>query len=289
VFTRSFFTVLAAGVLGCTSIENRLLYYPIDRTGRPFAPSAAPLEDVELLTGDGTQIHAAWCPCTSARGALLYCHGNAGDLRVRAQAVQELSEALEESVLIFDYPGYGYSNGEPSEAGCYAAATVAYDWLIHVKHLAPERILIYGESLGGGVAVDLASRRPHRALILVKTFTSIPDVAQDHFPWLPVRSLMTSRFDNLAKIGQCQQPLFIAQADCDRVIPFSLGKQLAAAAKPDVVFFRLHGQDHNDPIGSDFYTALRQFLATRPTDAEASVAGKFNWTSQADGAQGSKR
>src|SRR5262249_11571951 len=148
------------------------------------------LQDVELHTADGTAIHARWRPHPASRGALLYCHGNAGNLEKRGWAVRELGEALGESVLIFDYPGYGRSGGEPGEAGCYAAADAAYEWLVRDCGVRAEDILLYGESLGGGVAVDLASRRPHLALILVRTFTSVPDVAQGQFGWLPVRRLV---------------------------------------------------------------------------------------------------
>jgi pimeloyl-ACP methyl ester carboxylesterase len=215
------------------------------------------------LHGSATKVHARWYTYPGSRGAVLYCHGNAGDLTVRAQAVQHLSEALQQSVLIFDYPGYGYSEGEPSEEACYAAASAAYDWLTRVQQLSPEDILIYGESLGGGVAIDLAARLPHRALILVKTFTSIPDLAQEHLPLLPVRWLITNRFDNLAKIGNCKKPILIAHGDADQLIPFAHGQRLAAS-NPSTEFFRLQGADHNDPLGTDFYTALQRFLDKTP-------------------------
>jgi fermentation-respiration switch protein FrsA (DUF1100 family) len=218
---------------------------------------------MDLRTADGTHIHARWCPQQGASGAVLYCHGNAGNVDRRARVVRELWEALGESVLIFDYPGYGYSDGEPSEAGCYAAADAAYDWLTQVRHVPAENILIYGESLGGGVAVELASRRPHRALILVRTFTSATEVAQAHFPLLPARLLMTNRFDNLDKIRYCRRPVFIAQGDCDRLVPFSQGEKLQAACNAPVEFFRLRGLDHNDPLPADFHAALRRFLESQ--------------------------
>src|SRR5262249_23613263 len=145
-----------------------------------------------------------------ARGTVLYCHGNAGNLSHRGEGVLRWHQLLGQSVLIFDYPGYGRSEGKPSEAGCYAAADAAYAWLTETKKVLPQDLLIYAGSLGGGVAVALASRRPHRALVLVGTFTSIPDMAQRQFPWLPARWLVRNRFDNLGKIGRCTRPVFLA-------------------------------------------------------------------------------
>src|SRR5207244_2824131 len=121
----------------------------------------APLQDVTLALADGTKVHARWAPNPRAVGALVYCPGNAGNLEQRGRLVKETYDALGESILIFDYPGYGRSEGTPSEAGCYAAGQAAYDWLVREQKISPGRIVIFGESLGGGVAVDLASRQPH--------------------------------------------------------------------------------------------------------------------------------
>src|SRR5262245_53826019 len=213
------FSAALGSLAGCASVENRLLYHPTHCSKDHYERPPAPLQDIELNTPAGPRMHARWCPHPGARGAVLYCHGNAGNVDGRAGVVKELWEALGESVLIFDYPGYGYSEGKPTEAGCYAAADAAYDWLTRVQKIPPDNILICGESLGGGVAVDLASRRPHRALVLVRTFTSAADVGQALFPLLPVQLLMTNRFDSLRKIGSCTRPVFIAQADGDRLVP----------------------------------------------------------------------
>src|SRR5262249_23071033 len=153
----------------------------------------------ELISQDGTRLHAWWCPRAGGLGTLLYCHGNAGNLSHRREAVRSWQEHLNQQVLIFDYPGYGRSAGSPNEEGCYRAADAAYHWLMRTQHVRPEDLLIYGGSLGGGVAVDLASRRPHRALVLVSSFTSLPDMAQTLYPWLPARWLVRTRFDSAAK------------------------------------------------------------------------------------------
>jgi fermentation-respiration switch protein FrsA (DUF1100 family) len=242
------------------SLENRFVYHPI-RAAQDWQPPPDPrIQDVELHTADGTRIHAWWYPYPEAQGAVLYCHGNAGNLSHRGGSVVGLAKSLRASVLIFDYPGYGRSEGSPSESGCYAAADAAYDWLVQSQKIAPEKILLYGGSLGGGVAVELASRRPYRALFLVKTFTSLPDVGKSIVPWLPVRWLMRNRFDNLAKIGKCKQPVFIAHGTADRLVPFVLSERLFAAANEPKYFYRIDDADHNDPIPGEMIVALKQFL-----------------------------
>lgn len=248
------------GMLGCCVVENKMLYHPVRSDNEPL-PDESSVQDVELRTANSTTIHARWVPHSESKGTVLYCPGNAGNLEMRGRAVRELSQALGESILIFDYPGFGKSEGQPSESGCYAAADAAYDWLVLSQGVAPATIVLYGESLGGGVAVELASRRPHRALVLVRTFTSVPDVAQSLFGWVPVHGLVTNQFDNLAKIALCKQPIFIAHADADRLMPFAHGQRLLEASDANATIFTLSGKGHNDPLSPEFYTALRHFLA----------------------------
>lgn len=255
--------LLALPIISCAPLETTLLYHPA--AGDPvYDPPPQPIQDLELPMPDGTRIHARWAPNPQATGAVLYCHGNGGNIEHHAKNVRDIWDNLHESVLIIDYPGYGYSQGKPTEAGCHAAADAAYDWLTQKQKIVPGRILIMGESLGGGVAVDLASRRDYRALILVRTFTCVADMADDQFPLLFSASLVTNHFDNLQKIPQCKQPVFIAQADQDRTIPFRHGERLRQACTAPVDFCVLRGLGHNDPLPSEFYTSLRQFLAKVP-------------------------
>lgn len=245
-------------------LENRLLYHPLPATEDWLPPPNALVQDVELHTVHGTCIHAWWCPVKDwqpGQGAMLYCHGNAGNLSHRGEAIALWQQALGLSVLIFDYPGYGRSKGKPTEVTCYASADAAYDWLTRTMRLPPQSVLLYGDSLGGGVAVDLASRQPHRALILARTFTSIPDAAQSVYPWLPARWLVRNRFDNLEKIARCTRPVFIAHGTADRLIPFAQGRQLFEAAAEPKHFLAMAGLDHNDRLNAEFFSALRSFLS----------------------------
>jgi fermentation-respiration switch protein FrsA (DUF1100 family) len=246
------------------ALENALLYRPIRAVEEWLPPPNDRVEDIELITAEGTRIHAWWCPTEGwhpEQGAVLYSHGNAGNLSHRAEGIARWQQHMGEAVLIYDYPGYGKSTGRPSEPGCYAAAHAGYDWLTGDKQVAPERILLYGGSLGGAVAVDLASRRPYRAMVLVSTFTSIPDMARIVYPWLPTRWLIRNRFDSLSKIARCRRPLFIAHGTGDRLIPFSQGQRLFAAANEPKQFFPMSGYDHYHSPGPEFYQVLREFLA----------------------------
>jgi fermentation-respiration switch protein FrsA (DUF1100 family) len=163
-------------------------------------------------------------------------------------------------VLIFDYPGYGKSEGSPTEAGCYSAATAAFDWLTDTQHIPANRIILFGESLGGGVATEMAMRRQHRAMVLKSTFTSVPNMARTS--WLTSSSapLVRNQFDNLAKIGRCPSPVYIAHGDLDQMIPLSQGEQLYQAAPSPKRFVLLKGLGHNDPLPANFIADLADWL-----------------------------
>jgi len=242
---------------GCQSLENKFVFHPKPNDAKsPLPPT---LEDIELHTADGVKLHARWCPNANAKGAVLYCHGNSGNLEYFARVTRDFYTSLDRSVFIFDYPGFGKSEGKPSEAGCYAAADSAYQWL-RARGVPADRIVIAGESLGGGVATELASRRPHQALVLIRTFTSTPEVARQTFSLVSAKSIMFNQFDSLKRIGSCRSPIFIAQADKDGLIPFAQGEKLRDACTAPVRFHVLHGCEHSDPLPADFFTNLRGFL-----------------------------
>jgi uncharacterized protein len=255
--------VVLIGYLGAIvlllSLENRLVFRPAGPD--EWTPPPSPLiQDVEFTSSAGDKIHGWWFPREGSTGAVLYFHGNAGNLSWRGNSLAIIRDQLQEPVLIIDYPGYGKSGGQPGELGCYAAADAAYDWLTKTKGIAGENIVIYGASLGGAVAVDLACRKPCRALVLIKTFTSAPDVGQSTLPFLPIRWIMRNRFDSLSKISHCKQPVFIGHGDADRIVPFSHGERLYQAVPGKKKFLRLTGADHNDPLPWEFFAALKQFL-----------------------------
>jgi uncharacterized protein len=250
-------------------LVNRHVFYPTPATVEWLPPPNERVRDVEWDV-PGARLHGWWCPTEHwqpAHGALLYLHGNAGNISYRGEGAVRWQQEMGQSVLLVDYPGYGRSTGRPTEKGCYAAAEAAYDWLVRTLHVAGERVLLYGGSLGGAVAVDLAARRPHRALVLVSTFTSVRDMARRVAPWLPSRWVVPNAFDNLGKIGRCRRPLFQAHGTADRLVPFAQAERLFAAANEPKEFLPMEGYDHQHTPGPEFYARLRRFLArTAPLD-----------------------
>lgn len=221
-------------------------------------PSAA-IQDITLRTRDGA-LHGWYLPVKNADAVLLLCHGQAGNLTARGQVLPDFSRLFNAATLVFDYPGYGISEGKPTESGCYAAADAAYEWLVREKGFTPEQIIIYGESLGGGVAIDLASRKPHAALLLVNTFTDLPAVAQRLHRWVPVGLLMTNRFDSESKIAHCRAPVFITHGTADRLIPFEHSLRLFEKMTCPKEHLAREGMDHTDPLSSDSLNQIRDFL-----------------------------
>jgi fermentation-respiration switch protein FrsA (DUF1100 family) len=242
-------------------IERRLAFLPTSAQEEWLKPEDVRAEDVSFRSGDGEGIYGRWIPPESPRrGAVLVANGNGGNLTHRGKLAADLRRALGAGVLLFDYPGYGKSTGKPSERGCYAAGDAAYKWLTDDRKIAPDRIVLFGESLGGGTAVELATRHEHRALVLVFTFTTLPAAAKYHFPFLPTHTFMRTRFDNLSKIGRCSRPVFLVHGTADRVVPFAHSEHLYAAANEPKLFLRLDGQGHDGRIVELYAADLARFL-----------------------------
>jgi uncharacterized protein len=263
-FLRRWIRFLVAGYLVVCLvmwlIENRLVFYPTPASEWWNDPPETAIQDVYYTSAGGAKLHAWYFPTGSNEPTLVLFPGNAGNLSGRGQSMVKIRERLGTSVLIFDYPGYGKSEGKPNEPNCYDAAEGAVRWLGNEKAVPIERMIFYGESLGGGVATEMARRHPCRALILVKTFVSLPAAAKRHYPWLPCHWLMSNRFDNLAKLPEVHAPVFIASASEDGVVPYEHGELLFAAASEPKQFFRDEGSDHNDPLPDQFWDALKAFL-----------------------------
>ncbi len=252
-------------------LESWLLYHPYRAEHGWAPPGELAVEDVWLQARTGERIHAWWCPTPKHDWVLLYCHGNAGNLSFRRELIRHWQRELNASVLIFDYPGFGKSAGKPTEAGCYAAAHAAYDWLTTVQQVPAGELVLYGKSLGGAMAVELAVSRPHAALVIQSSFTSLPDLGQEMFFFLPVRWLVRSRYDSRARLEHYTGPLFVGHGDQDDLIPCRHGERLyAACPSPTKQFFCLDACGHNDVGTRDFYAAVKQFLAASRLSATGS-------------------
>lgn len=232
-----------AGLVAITmAFEDRLIFFPT-RGGRVTGPGV----DLELRAADGVRLHARFIERPGAQRTLLYLHGNAGNLASRSDLLEVFAQ-FGEHVLALEYRGYGLSAGEPSERGLYLDTRAAYDWA--TVRTPPDRLVLLGESLGGGPACELASTRPVGGLILLSSFTSIADMGALSFPWLPVRFMVRTRFDNLAKIPHIEAPKLIVHSRADEVVPFEMGQRLFASAREPKQALWLERARHNDP----FYT-----------------------------------
>ncbi len=265
--------VYVGGAIFLLCIENRLLFHPLtERRDWHAAPPGLLVENVRLWSADGALLHGWWSKPAGWRpedGALLYLHGKGGNLSSRGEAMRHWRDCLRLAVLLIDYPGYGRSKGTPTEASCYAAGYAAHDWLTTEAHVPGYRIVLLGGSLGGGVATELALHRPHRALVLIATFTSFPDMAQKTFPFYPGRWLVHNQLDNLAKVARLTTPVFIAHGTADGLIPFQQGQRLFAAANEPKRFFPMPGRGHTECPSDACFLAVRDFLAEYDHDAGA--------------------
>jgi fermentation-respiration switch protein FrsA (DUF1100 family) len=247
-------------------MQPRLLYYP-GMPGRELeaTPGAIGLafEDVTLQTADGMRLHGWFIPVGNPRATVLFCHGNAGNISHRLDSIALLN-SLGLQVLIFDYRGYGKSEGRPSEKGTYRDVDAAWHYLREVRGLTEAGIIIFGRSLGAAVAADLASRTRPAAVILESAFTSVPDMAAEFYPWLPVRLLSRYRYDNLGKVARIARPLLLVHSRQDEIIPFAHGERLFGRAREPKQSLELTG-GHNDAFQSSrkAYThGLKSFLDT---------------------------
>ncbi len=218
-------------------------------------------EDVWLDASDGVRIHGWMIPSRQvSRQVTLYLHGNAGNLTHRVDHIQALLE-VGTALLIIDYRGYGKSDGEPTEEGCYRDTDAAYEYLLKEGYSA-ERIILYGESLGTAMATDLASRRPTGGVILEAPFPSAKAVAATVLPVLG--PLVVSGLNTGEKIPKVQAPVLVIHGTKDQVINYELGRQVFEAATEPKQFWAVEGAQHSDIVytaGPEYISRLRAFYA----------------------------
>ena len=256
--------LVSALTSGCVvrSVEDRFIFFPTRQLVGSPADAGLDYTSVHLTTDDGTRLHGWWVPADPERAVLLFLHGNAGNISDRVESIQTFHD-LDLSVFIFDYRGYGESTGKPSEAGTYSDAEAAWRYLTEERGIAGDRIVIFGRSLGGAVACDLATRHAPRALILESTFTSIRDMASAAMPLLPVGRFLRTRYDSLSKVSQITSPVLVVHSREDEVIPYRQGVELYDAAPQPKSFLELRfGHNEGFILSGETYTkGLETFLA----------------------------
>lgn len=227
--------------------EKRGIYFPIK--GIDFTPSDIGLryEDIYFMTKDKIKLNGWFIPAINSKATLLYCHGNAGNISHRLQ-ILEIFNKLNLNVFIFDYRGYGRSQGRPSETGLYLDAEAAYDYLIERRDVSKDRIIAFGKSIGANVAIDLASKRNVSLIIAYGGFSCAYDMGKRIFPFLPLfKWIVTVKFDAQNKIKDIDIPKLIVHSIDDEIIPFELGKKLFEAAAVPKEFYSMRG-GHNEAI-----------------------------------------
>jgi fermentation-respiration switch protein FrsA (DUF1100 family) len=251
--------------------QESLMFFP-DRTLRA-TPALVGLqfEEVWLKAEDGIGLGAWWVEPEQARGAVVFAHGNAGNISDRLDAIRLFAD-LGLAVLAFDYRGYGASDGSPSEQGTYRDMEAAVAHLRSARGFGPERTVYYGESLGGAVALATAIKLPPAALVLESTFTSVRAMAAVHYPFVPGVLATRVRYDSLARVRQVRCPLLVLHGPADTIVPYRMGRELFDAAPAPKAFADLEG-DHNDGglvVSPAVQAALRSFLdAHLPPRAES--------------------
>lgn len=242
-----------------------MLYLP-DLPSRELVASPQEIglnyENIELRTEDGVRLHGWYIPAVANRGTLLFFHGNAGNISHRLESIR-IFHKLKLSVFIFDYRGYGRSEGSPSEAGTQSDARAAWRFLTEERGIAPGKIIVFGRSLGAAVAAQLATHTQPGALIIESAFTSVPDVAAEIYWWLPVRWL--TRFDYATRdyVAQGQGPVLVVHSPEDEIIPYRHGEAIFTAAHAPKEMLRLRG-GHNDGFllsGEHYVQGLDGFLS----------------------------
>ena len=253
--------VMGLFLVGC---EKKLIFHPQKYPEGVWDTSnfGFPVEDVYFKSADGVWLHGWYVPASQPEGTLLWFHGNAGNLTHRWGNIAQL-RFLNLNVFIFDYRGYGRSEGQPSEAGIYRDAEAAYLTLMQKKEVSPERLILFGRSLGAAPATHVALKHPAAGLILESAFTSARDMADALFPVLPVGFLIRSDMNVLERVAQIKIPKLILHGNKDEVVPYALGKKLFQAAAEPKTFYEIENAGHNDTYlagGQSYYAAWENFV-----------------------------
>lgn len=250
-------------VLGLTAylriFENRLIFYP-ERT--LAASPSVPYENLDFTALDGTRLHGWFIPFEKSRRVFVISHGNAGNIGDRYEMGEYVNQEFEANVLMYDYRGYGRSEGEPSESGLYSDLRGALRY-VHSRGYAPDEVYLIGQSLGAAVTVDVAAQEPVAGVILEAPPTSAGAVARWHMFSIPVDLVMRARFDSLSKIHNVRAPIAIVHAKADPVVPFAFGQQLFDAAAAPKKLFAIDAELHEGAIFALGYARtqeLRRFL-----------------------------
>ena len=242
--------------------QPRLLYFPSLQIEATPAQVGLAFQEVSLESEDQLKLAAWFVPVENGRGVILFCHGNGGNISHRLDSLL-IFHRLGYNILIFDYRGYGQSEGTPSEEGTYLDAEAAWQYLVQDKGFTDHQIVLFGRSLGGAVAARLATRHDPGGLILESVFTSVPDMAAELYPLLPTRLLSRYRYNTRQALAGVNAPLLVVHSPGDEIISFAHGRKLYQAANQPKSFLEISG-DHNSGFitsGHKYQQGLGSFLS----------------------------
>jgi len=269
---------IAYSVLGWTLYftQPTFLYRPVREV--PYTPDELGLdfENVVFKSSDGLLLSGWYIPAEDSQLTVLFCHGNGGNMFHRLDSINIFCN-LGLNCFIFDYRGYGNSEGKPGEEGTYLDVMAAYKWLTEEKKISPADIIIFGRSLGGSIAAQLASKVEARALIIESAFTSYVDIGRKFYPYMPVRWFARFSYKTIDYIRDVLCPVMIIHSRNDEIVPFEFGLELYEAANEPKEFVEIFG-GHNDGFlvsGEIYRNAWRnwlKFLKERESQADRQQA-----------------
>ncbi len=252
--------VYVAMVAALFLFQRKLQYFPDARTIEPAAVGLADAQVIALETADGERLIAWYVPARDQRRTFVYFHGNAGSIAYRAERAKA-AMARGFGVLLLSYRGYGGSTGKPSELGLLEDARTVTAYL-KAQGLRANQLVYFGESLGSGVAVQLAIEEPPAAIILEAPFTSAAEVGARAYWWVPVRTLLKDKYDSLSRIGALKAPLLVIHGTADNVVPFELGRALFNAAPQPKQMIEIEGGAHSVEFDDTLWSKITSFLSS---------------------------
>ena len=244
--------------------ENKIIFHPSPYPNGYWNPTTlgVPAQDIYFNSEDGVKLHAWFIPAPNADATLLWFHGNAGNLSHRLDNIQRLKR-LNLNIFIFDYRGYGRSEGDPDEKGIYKDSRAAYKQVLAMDGVSVDSLFLFGRSLGGICAVETAMNHPARGLILESVFTNSADMSRTIFPLIPLGWAVRSKLDAVGKVPHLKLAKLFLHGTRDDIVPYDLGRKLFEKAGNPKAFYAIEGGGHNDTYilgGAGYFDALNRFI-----------------------------
>lgn len=244
--------------------ENKIIFYPVRYPDGYWNPESTgiPAQDIYFKAEDGVKLHGWFIPAPNAVATLLWFHGNAGNLSHRLDNIHRL-KPLNLNIFIFDYRGYGRSEGEPDEEGIYKDSRAAYKKVLEMEGVSVDSLFLFGRSLGGICAIETAVNHPARGLILESVFTNAADMSRQVFPLIPLGWAIRSKLDAVGKVPHLKLAKLFLHGTQDEIVPYDLGRKLFEQAGEPKTFYPIEGAGHNDTYilgGVGYYDAWSRFI-----------------------------